>query len=450
MLLFCFSLVDQTGRGQLIFEKLCNEQGQMSHEQFLCVPVQAKKKATNLTKDQILSDAEMRVSQEFKISNKIKDRVGFWFDIYTVYGANQKVIHHSDFPWLVFKVLDFNQIMSRPKARWVNQTKVDLLTKFELNKTRLQISGLVKKSKNKRFNRAILSEDEKIIVDHLLTLPGSLTSNLIRAQHNVRVQTGQRDFYLNGLKESRDYLKTMENVFLEYRLPIELARLPMVESSFNMKATSKAGAAGVWQFMPSTGKKFLVINDYIDERRSAFKSTAAAAILLKENYLLFQNWGLALTAYNHGPGGLRLAIKKAKTRDLEEIITKYESKNFNFAGQNYYSEFLAALYAQKYSKEVFGNFNSESRLEYEKVKLTTVLKPSLILSWLDLSVSDFTKMNPDLRSAIKSNIALPVGFDLYFTPDMAFEFRTLQTKYKEELKRSLKSRRVADFSVNRK
>lgn len=445
ILLVCLTLADQTSRGIASTDQLCTNDPQQSHELFLCTVTPKKPLKQVLTRDDILADIDLRISTEFKVENHIKDRVAFWFDVYTIYGSDQRVIHHADFPWVIFKILDFKEIMSRPKARWVNQTKADLLTKVEMAKLRSSLFTLLKRSRHKTMNLAGLTEDEKLIVDQLKTLPGSLKKNIERAIKNVRVQTGQRDFYLQGLKESFDYMKTMENVFLEQRLPIELARLPMVESSFNSRATSKAGAAGVWQFMTNTGKKFLTINDQIDERRSPFKSTTAAAILLKENYLLFQNWALALTAYNHGPAGVRQAVRKTRTRDLGEIIQKYETKNFSFATQNYYSEFLGALYAERYAEEIFGDLNKSTRLEYEKVALMTSLKPHLILSWLEISMDSFLKMNPDLKKALKSNMALPKGFDLYFAPDLAFEFRVLQKKHIEALKKNIKVRKVAEL-----
>ncbi len=444
LLLICLMLTDQTSRGLSSTDQLCSSDPQHSHELFLCMNTPKKVSKQTVTRDDILSDIDLRVSTEFKVEKHIRDRVGFWFDIYTTYDSNQKVIHHSDFPWIIFKVLDFTEVMSRPKARWVNQTKVDLLVKVEVAKIRETLAQLQKKVRRKNFNIANLSGDEKAFAVQLQTLPGSLKANVDRALKNVRMQIGQKDHYFKGLVESQYYMKTMENVFLEYRLPIELARLPMVESSFNTKATSKAGAAGVWQFMTNTGKKFMLVNEQIDERRSPFKSTTAAAILLKENYLLFQNWALALTAYNHGPGGVRQAVRKTGTRDLGLIIQKYETKNFSFATKNYYSEFLAALYAEKYSAEIFGELKI-NRLEYEKVALFAPVRPRMILGWLSLSDEEFVKMNPDVKKALKSNITLPRGFDLYFSPDVAFEFRIQQKKHIESLKKNVKIRKIADL-----
>ena len=83
--------------------------------------------------------------------------------------------------------------------------------------------------------------------------------------------------------------------------------LPHVESSFNAAAYSKVGAAGLWQFMRSTGRRYMRVDDAVDERLDPYRSTEAAAQLLAYNYRVLGSWPLALTAYNHGAAGMRRA-----------------------------------------------------------------------------------------------------------------------------------------------
>src|SRR5690606_26043375 len=106
----------------------------------------------------------------------------------------------------------------------------------------------------------------------LQDLPGSLRSKAKHALKNVRIQTGQKDFFQRGVEISPLYMSGMEEIFEKHGLPTELTRIPFVESSFNKYATSKVGATGVWQFMSYTGKNFMIVNDYIDERRSPLKA----------------------------------------------------------------------------------------------------------------------------------------------------------------------------------
>ena len=126
-------------------------------------------------------------------------------------------------------------------------------------------------------------------------------------------------------------------------LPPELAALPHVESSFDPTAYSKVGAAGLWQFMRSTGRRFLRIDSTVDERLDPFRETEAAAQLLSYNYRLLGSWPLAITAYNHGAEGMRRARDELGTDDIARIVHDYHSPSFGFASRNFYVSFLAAL-----------------------------------------------------------------------------------------------------------
>jgi membrane-bound lytic murein transglycosylase D len=125
-----------------------------------------------------------------------------------------------------------------------------------------------------------------------------------------------------------------------------------VESSFNPKAYSKAGAAGIWQFTRSTGKKFMKVGRGVDERRDPIRSSKAAAQLLEQNYRILRSWPLAITAYNHGISGLS---KARKTKGSEEaIFSDYSTRRFQFASRNFYSEFLATRHVANNYAHYFG------------------------------------------------------------------------------------------------
>jgi membrane-bound lytic murein transglycosylase D len=124
---------------------------------------------------------------------------------------------------------------------------------------------------------------------------------------------------------------------------MELAALPMVESSYNPQAYSKAGAVGLWQFIRSTGKQYLTIKRKRDDRRDPIRATEAAAHLLRHNYETLGSWPLAITAYNHGREGILTARAAVGSSAIEEIIARYNGPRFGFASRNFYAEFLAAL-----------------------------------------------------------------------------------------------------------
>ncbi len=359
----------------------------------------------------ILADSDSRISADFKIPAGLHDRVGFWFDVYSKYDSNQRIIHHALYPWIIFKIVDVTQIINSdyPRVRWLRNLKAESAVKNEL----AQIRAALKKLSHRK-NAVPQNEYEQLVADALKPLGDDLTKLAKQASREVRMQMGQRDFFMGGLKASSKYLHDMEETFASFNLPTELARIPFVESSFNHEATSYVGASGIWQFMDSTGRNYMRVDGLIDERRSPLKATEGAARLLKENYqILYKSWPLAISAWNHGPGGIRKAAKIAGSKDLAIIVQKYRSRSFDFASSNFYSEFLAALHTEKYEKEIFGELEKELRNDLVAVKLPRRMKLSKLVNSIGLSMEEFVSCNPDLKRAVRANITLPAGFKLH-------------------------------------
>ena len=374
-------------------------------------PVEAPAGSWEFDREFVLSDSEERLAKEFRIPELLHDRVGFWFDVYTKWSDNQRIVHHSRYPWIVFKVVDVTKIIEAetPKALWMRREKADRLTKSEANDVRQILQKLASKKPG-----AELTEKEQHIANALAPLGGDLRKQAKRALGEVRVQVGQKNFFQSGLQISQRYLGTMENIFRRQNLPIELTRIPLVESSFNKHATSKVGATGIWQFMGNTGRKFMLVNDVIDERRSPFKASEAAARLLKENHLILRrSWPLAVTAWNHGPGGVRKACKAAGSIDLGEVVKKYRSRSFDFASSNFYSEFLAALHAERYADIAFPPIERQQPVELEVVRLHKATRVKELLKVTGLSLDDFLLINPDLTTTAKRNLPVPIGFRVH-------------------------------------
>lgn len=122
------------------------------------------------------------------------------------------------------------------------------------------------------------------------------------------------------VKKGRAYLPYILSVFRRYNIPDDLIFLPFAESGFNPRAYSRAGAAGIWQFMPATARKYgLTVNWWIDERLDPFRSTIAAAKYLSDLYKMFGDWYLALAAYNAGEGKISKALRKSKMNNFFHI-----------------------------------------------------------------------------------------------------------------------------------
>ncbi len=307
--------------------------------------------------EDLLEDRENRISNEFDISSDFKERVLFWFKVFNLYSSNHIILHDSEMPWKIFAVVN--------------------------------TAGM---SKSK----------EKVAVSQARSRIGKSSSQ-------VREQRGLRNSIAHAIKQSGLYIDNMEEIFAKHHLPIELTRLPIVESSFNPKAYSYVGAAGMWQFMRKTGKHFLdKIDNSIDERLSPLKATEAAAELLKENYKIFGDWPLAISAYHHGPALLHSARYKLGTKHLPHIIKKFEHPDYGFASKNYYAEFLAALYTEKYHDLLFEDLEKKSPLTYDDIVMEYSMRVKTIMEICNVSLQDIKTYNPELKSkAFSANYYLP-------------------------------------------
>jgi membrane-bound lytic murein transglycosylase D len=166
---------------------------------------------------------------------------------------------------------------------------------------------------------------------------------LIGAAWNIRAQQGLREKVEEGILRARPLMPHILAILRRHNVPEELAALPMVESSFNPHARSKAGAVGLWQILRSTGTRYLNISRHRDDRRDPIRATEAAARLLRQNYKALGSWPLAVVAYNHGTVRVQAARAAVGSDAVEEIIARYSGRRFGFASRNFYPEFLAAL-----------------------------------------------------------------------------------------------------------
>lgn len=360
-------------------------------------------------RSEILADFGNRMTPEFLVPEGLRERTAFWFDIYTRYGEAHHIIHHVRYPWIVFKVFDGSVIFENGKGPlWLRRDRASKLAKQEMAKIR---TALKKLSRKKSY--AKLKGLELELFKKLESLPGPRRKVFAMAASNVRSQLGQRDFFQAGLVNSSRYLPYMENEFRRLRLPIELTRMPFVESSFNENAFSKVGASGIWQIMPKTGKAYMIVNKNIDERNAPLKATVAAGRLLQSYFKALDSWPLAITSYNHGIGNIQKAIRGAKSRDISEIIARYHKGDFKFASSNFYTCFLAALYAERYHEMLFKEIPREPVLENEVLKLASTMRVRSIQKITGLSADDLLRYNLDIKNVIRANGTLPKGFRLH-------------------------------------
>ena len=237
------------------------------------------------------------------------------------------------------------------------------------------------------------SEDQRI---KELWGPEATPARLRAAVDDIRFQLGQADRFRAGLIRSGAWETHIAETLANLGLPAQLAVLPHVESSFNPAAYSKVGAAGLWQFMRSTGRRYMRIDGAVDDRLDPFRSTEAAAQLLAYNYRLLGTWPLALTAYNHGTAGMLHAKDSLGTDDIVKIVRGYNGRTFGFASRNFYVSFLAALEIDRNPEEYFGPLQKESEARFREVPLPAYVSVSALAHALKIDSGELHALNPAL------------------------------------------------------
>ena len=254
--------------------------------------------------------------------------VTFWSQVYGRYPSSQGLIHDSQNLGVIYQVVTLSGGTSDSEAaRLANERQIEAV-KGRYRRLLLALAaGQPSGDPEERRVRALFG-------------PGAKAGVFAAAADQIRFQRCLKDRFMAGVIRSGRYLGQIRAIFRRYQLPEDLAYLPHVESSFNYQAYSKSGAAGIWQLIPETGRRFLRIGPGIDERRDPIAATQAAAQVLKLNHEKLGSWPLALTAYNHGLNSMLRA--KGQYGDFAGVWRRYDDPRFGFASRNFYAEFLAA------------------------------------------------------------------------------------------------------------
>ncbi|MBD64637.1 MAG: hypothetical protein CME62_05495 [Halobacteriovoraceae bacterium] len=330
------------------------------------------------------------------IDERFRKRVDFWKKVYTEIDSKSAFIHDKEDLTIIYKKVKLKANNYRQRSRSAYK---------EVKKVRRLLRSIYKK----RMKNLTQAEKEIVKIAGLKT-----ATDARRAINRVRSQYGLKDNYFIGLKRSHRYLDYIKKVFAQYNLPKELIYLPHVESSFNYRAYSKVGAAGIWQFMRSTGRMFgLKFTYVIDERRDPFKATVAAAKLLRSNYDRIKNWPLAITGYNHGIRSMERALKKVGSGEIADIIEKYDGRRFGFASKNFYATFIATVEISQDPSRYFPEFKKPEPFTYSSIPLPKSLTVKQILKATRLNPNDLKLYNPAIRSiAYRTSLQIPKGYDL--------------------------------------
>ena len=337
------------------------------------------------------------VSDTFPVYDSIRPNVSFWEKIYSEYSTTQGVIHDKRYLGIIYEIIDLKD-RNRQGSIKTNRDRIKKAKK----KYKLILAKLA------RGDTPIGPEEQRVA--HLFGTEAK-RSDFQSAMRNLRCQVGQKDAFRQGIIRSGAYLEEIMQIFRDYGLPVDLVYLPHVESSFNLKAYSKFGAAGIWQFTRSTGKQYMTVSYAVDERRDPIFSSRAAARLLKRNFKKFKNWPMAITAYNHGVAGMLRAQRRKGS--YEAIFNEYRSRIFKFASRNFYSEFLAAREVARDYRQHFGELVLDKPLSSETVVLAGYGSLPEIARQLNLELEVLGDLNPALRNPVlRGQKYVPRGFHL--------------------------------------
>lgn len=359
---------------------------------------------TNELTTNILNDYEKKVKDEFAITPYFKDSVRFWFYIYTQFSSSSSIIHDKTNLKIIYKVLNFDDLNKSNLNRFVKsnlQSKLSLEHSIKVKKI-LQSLG----SKTRNFNGGelrLINNLKKVGV----IIPKKLYNRKLffrNLSKNIRVQTGQKNMIYQGILNSTPYTAHIFKLFDVYKLPHELLAIPFLESSFNISARSKVGAAGVWQIMPFIGRLLMPkVSKGIDYRYNPYISTIAASYLLRENKMILKRWDLAITAYNSGTKHLVRAkrqFKNVKDISLEYILKNYKHPHIGFASKNFYSEFLALVHVLAYKNQLFPIEGLKFQKDKFKNLYTYLLKCKLSNKWLTDKMKNISPNYDELNQHI--------------------------------------------------
>jgi membrane-bound lytic murein transglycosylase D len=360
-------------------------------------------------------------SEPFPVYPSIEPNVRFWIKAYTQYPTTKGIIHDSRNLDVIYEVIDLLP-PEKEGARKINKKRI--------KKAKNKYKKILKKLA--RTGAASDPEAKRVAV---LFGPNATRATFRKAMHRVRYQLGQRDRFEQGLIRSGAFIEEIKAIFRFHGLPEDLAYLPHVESSFNPRAYSKFGAAGMWQFTRATGKRFMTVDYALDERRDPIRSSEAAAKLLKRDYEKLGSWPMAITAYNHGIAGMRRA--KRRRGSYEAIFKNYRTRRFRFASRNFYSEFLAAREAAKNFERYFGMLELDEPVKTREVHLEGYASVTDLSRCFEVNVETIRRLNPALRPPVfKEQKYVPKGYALRLPADAVQDLQVASTKLSREVYKS--------------
>jgi membrane-bound lytic murein transglycosylase D len=315
---------------------------------------------------------------------ELEPDVNFWVSIFTEYDSDQGVLHDNQNLSVVYERVDIPAKTSTGERNRI------------IEKRRSHYKTILQRLATGR--RDGLTPGEQAVLE--LWPEDVSDKELAQAVDNIRYQRGLSDRFRAGMKRAGRYRAHIHTEFAGLGVPVELAALPHVESSYNPDARSHVGASGIWQFTRGTGRRFMQVDHVLDERNDPFTSTVAAGRLLAYNYSIVGNWPMAITAYNHGLSGVRRAMEAHGDTEYVKILREYRGRTFGFASRNFYVAFLAALQVDRDPERYFPGLVPDSPVDYETFTIDAYIASESLAAALGISQAELARHNPALQATV--------------------------------------------------
>ena len=343
----------------------------------------------------------------FPLPENLEAAVEFWKDVFATYSSDQVILHDERHLDVVYSVVDMGDL----RAMGSSELEID---RTRIRRVRAEMNRIARALRDLAAGRPAsgLPADLRAIPGRMEHIDGG-RAKYRRAAGLIRSQRGLRNRFEEAIEISGMFMPGIRRILTEYGLPVEIRCLPFVESMFNYRARSKVGASGAWQFTASTGRAFLQMDEAVDARSDVLLAAEGAARKLRQDHESLEVWPLALTAYNHGAGGMARAVRRLDTRDIGVIAEKYRSRTFGFASRNFYPEFLAAVIVYAERERYFPGVEPFPEIRFDVVDRERYVALTDLASATGVDMDDLAELNPALdRSVLAGSLLVPPRYPL--------------------------------------
>ncbi len=337
----------------------------------------------------------------------LEDEIRFWRTLFGTYGNNQIIFYDERHLNVIYEVNDFRGLAARKD---LTQEVKQQIRQKEINRTINKIAASLNRLERGEPDGALTDEERyyRKLFDGI-DGPNRFQNAIAR----IRAQPGQRDRLRKAIEKSVAWMGDIESIFESNGVPKELTALMFIESMFNPLALSNVGASGVWQFMPETGRSYVSINNFWDDRNDILNASVGAARFLKDLYDQTGDWALAVNSYHSGLGRILNAVKTLGTRDIATIIHNFQDPAYAYYSRNYVPEFYAMVSLLKNKDAYFGPISDKDDRQYDIVNTSTFISLPKITARFGINMDVLRKLNTALKNEVLTGqLPLPPHYPL--------------------------------------